>query len=232
MQVKYSWVIPIKNEAQSLPQLLKEIKEGMKGKSYEIVAINDDSEDDSLKVLKSLKYFKSLKIINLTLSQGKWGALLLGFKVCKGQFIITSDSDLQDDPRQINKLLAKMSKGYDLVSGFRKTRSDPFYKVLISNLGNLLASKLTKVNFKDLNSPFKVYRRQVLEDLPKAGSMLRFSMLFADKLGYKVIEVPVDHRSRLYGKSKFGIIKYVRIIYDLVLVFLLFSGSGQIKKKH
>lgn len=227
----YSWILPIKNEASSLPQLIKEIQ-SIKLKSAEIIAINDASTDNSLTTLKSLtSLFPQLKIINFKIHQGKWASLEAGFKTSKGQIIITLDSDLQDDPGEVNKLINKLDQGYDLVSGWRKVRLDPWYKVSISRLGNQLASTLSKRNFHDLNSPFKVYRREVLKNLPTPGSLIRFSMLFADKLGYQVSEVSVNHRKRLYGKSKFGFIKYIRIIYDLILILLLFSGSGRIKNQ-
>lgn len=239
MKVVYSWILPVKNEAESLSEILNEIRSVMGNFSsrgrpafgWEIIAVNDASTDDSLITLNSLiSQIPQLQMINLKTHQGKWAALLAGFKASKGQIIITLDSDLQDDPAEIIKLLNKFGEGYDLVSGWRKIRQDSTYKVVISRLGNSLASTLTSHNFHDLNSPFKIYRREVLENLPKQGSMLRFTMLFADKLGYKVIEVPIKHRPRLYGKSKFGFVKYLRIIYDLVLILLLFSGSGKLLK--
>lgn len=227
----FSWILPIYNEALSVSLLSVEIKEVMNGKSYEIIAVNDASEDSTAKVLQGIsKKLNQLKIISLKTHKGKWAALLEGFKASKGQIIITLDSDLQDDPGQFPKLLKKLNKGYDVVSGLREKRQDPFYKVLISRLGNKLGSLLTGRLFKDLNSPYKLYRREVLENLPNTGSMLRFTMMFASKLGYKVDEVPIIHRRRLYGKSKFGIVKYIRILYDLILVLLLFQGSGRLRK--
>lgn len=232
MALDYSWIIPIRNESQSLNQLFLEISQVMRRDSFEIIAVDDASEDNTLTTLKSLtSQIPQLKLIHLKSHQGKWAALSLGIKASEGNFIITIDSDLQDNPQEVRKLLAKLKQGYDLVSGWRKVRFDPIYKVLISKVGNFLVSALTKRTFHDLNSPFKVYRREVLENLPKQGSLLRFSMLFTDRLGYKITEVNIKHRPRLYGKSKFGIIKYVRILYDLILTLLLFSGSGRIYKK-
>lgn len=233
----YSWILPVRNEAQSLPQLIVEISQVMRNKSWEVIAINDASTDSSLTTLKSFTLNRSgsgltpLKVLSFSFPQGKWAALKAGFEAARGEIIITSDSDLQDDPKEIKKLLDKLNQGYDLVSGARMKRFDPFYKVFISKLGNFLVSKLTGKKFKDLNSSFKVYRKEVLDQIPKQGSLIRFSMLFAHRLGYKVAEVPINHRPRVYGKSKFGIVKYLRIIYDLILVMLLFSGSGRINKK-
>lgn len=229
--IRYSWILPVKNEAESLSQLTAEIQLAMTGKSYEIIAVDDASTDKTLAVLTHLTAKHSqLKIIRFKTPQGKWASLLAGFKNSTGQVIITSDSDLQDDPAQINKLLAKLDRGYDLTSGWRKIRFDPWIEASISKLGNWLASVLIARQFKDLNCPFKVYRRQLLENLPIQGSLLRFSSLFAYKLGYRVAEIPIIHRPRLYDKSKFGIVKYIRIIYDLIIVLLLFSGSGRVKR--
>lgn len=229
--VKYSWILPLRNEAQSLPQLMAEISKVMRNKSWEVIAINDASTDSSLTTLTSLiTLTPQLKLISFKHQQGKWAALRSGFDKAKGQIIIFSDSDLQDDPSQLPKLLTKLTLGYDLVSGARIIRHDQLYKVIISRLGNWLASNLSGKRFTDLNSSFKIYRKQVLDEIPKQGSLIRFSLIFADKLGYKVAEVPINHRPRLYGKSKFGIVKYLRILYDLILVMLLFTGSGTIKK--
>lgn len=229
----YSWVLPIKDEAESLPQLIREIREVMpQDEVYEIIAINDASIDSSSKFLTSFAglFPAKLKVISFLSHQGKWAALRAGIERARGEIIITLDSDLQDDPREVVKLLRKLNQGYDLVSGWRKIRFDPFYKVLISKLGNRLVSMLTRKDFKDLNSPFKIYRRHLLQNLPKEGSLLRFSLLFADKLGYKTSEVAVKHRTRLHGQSKFGFVKYLRIIYDALLVILLFTGSGRVSK--
>lgn len=229
--VKHSWVLPVYNEAQSLPQLLEEIKQVERSGSFEIIAVDDASTDESTRLLRELaKTTPQLKVLSLNSRQGKWAALLAGFKASNGEIVIILDSDLQDNPKEAGKLLSKLKQGYDLTSGWRKIRHDPPYKVLISNLGNFLVSALTKETFHDLNSPFKLYRKEVLESLPKQGSMLRFSMLFAERLGYKVAEVPINHRPRVYGQSKFGVIKYIRILYDLILIMLLFSGSGRLKK--
>jgi glycosyltransferase involved in cell wall biosynthesis len=178
----------------------------------------------------------SIRILSFHSPQGKWAALRAGFKAAQGQIIITSDSDLQDNPKEVIKLLRlaipiRDRHSYDLVSGARINRFDPLYKVIISKAGNLLASFLTGYRFHDLSSPFKIYKREVLENIPQEGSLLRFSTLFARKLGYKVAEVPIIHRPRLYGKSKFGVVKYLRIIYDLILILLLFSGSGKIRNR-
>lgn len=231
----YSWVFPVYNESESLPQLVNEIKNAMKGKAYEILAVDDGSVDQSQKVLRVIqKNSPELHILSLGTHEGKWTALGVGIGAARGDIIITIDSDLQDNPTEITKLLDKINGGYDLVSGWRKNRVDQTYKVFISQLGNWCVSFLTGKKFYDLNTPFKAYRSNVIHQIPLPGSLFRFSLLFAQKLGFKVIEIPIVHRPRLWGSSKFGFIKYIRILYDLLLVLLLFSGSGALRniKKH
>lgn len=228
----YSWILPIYNETESLPQLLLEISTAMKGKSYEILGINDGSTDETALVLNKLSKKYPLKVVNLKKRMGKWEALRVGFSKAAGEIIITSDSDLQDDPLEVTKLLKKMKDSdLEIVSGLRTSRNDIFYKIYLSNLGNILVSSLYKYKFYDLNSPFKIYKKEALRLLPKEGSLFRFSLLFAHKMGITFKEIPINHRKRIYGKSKFGIVKYFRIIFDLILVLLLFSGSGRLTQE-
>lgn len=198
----YSIILPIRNEEESLPQLFDEIKETFKYKNYEIIAVDDASGfRDHL---------------------GKWEALRAGISRAKGSVIITIDADLQDDPRELPKLLKKLDEGYDIVSGWRKPRHDPYYKILLTRLANII------YGYHDFSSPMKVYRKEVMAELPKEGSLLRYSYLLGNQLGFRVAEVPVVHRPRTYGKSKFGIVKYFRILYDLLLIRLLFWGSNRV----
>lgn len=207
----YSVILPIRNEEASLPELFDEIEKAFAQKKYEIIAVDDASG--------RADHF------------GKWEALRTGIAYAAGSIIITMDSDLQDDPRELSKLLAKLNDGYDVVSGWRKNRQDPRYKVVLTTLANTIISWLTGYQFHDFSSAMKVYRKEALEELPKEGSLLRYSFLLAHTLGLRIVEVPVMHRPRLYGQSKFGIVKYFRIFYDLVLIFLLFSGSGRLSHR-
>ncbi len=232
---KYSWVFPVYNESKSLPTLINEIKNVMKDKTYEILAVDDGSVDQSQEVLRSIqKKLPQLHILPLGTHEGKWVALGIGIEAARGDIVVTIDSDLQDNPNELTKLLIKLNEGYDIVSGWRKIRVDQTYKVFISQLGNWCVSLLTGKKFYDLNTSFKVYRQQMIHHIPLHGSLLRFSLLFAKNLGFKVIEIPIVHRPRIWGSSKFGFIKYIRILYDLLLVLLLFSGSGALRniKKH
>jgi glycosyltransferase involved in cell wall biosynthesis len=199
----YSIVIPMRDEEQSLPQLFDEIEKTFRGLPYEVIAVDDASG-----------YATHL---------GKWEALRVGIDRAKGSIIITMDADLQDDPKELPKLLKKLHEGYDIVSGWREHRQDPLYKIVLTRLANII------YGFNDFSSPMKVYRKKALAQLPKEGTLLRYSLLLAHQLGFRVAEVPVRHRPRMYGRSKFGIIKYVRIFYDLILLSLLFRGSGKLK---
>ncbi len=201
--IVYSIILPVRDEDASLPQLFTEIEHTFAGKKYEIVAVDDAS--------------------GYTDHFGKWEALRTGIERAKGSIIITIDSDLQDDPRELPKLLKKLDEGYDIVSGYRMRRHDPQYKIVLTRLANFI------YKFNDFSSPMKVYRKDVLDRLPKEGSLLRYSLLLARQLHLKIVEVPVAHRPRKYGQSKFGIVKYFRIFYDLILISLLFRGSGKLK---
>lgn len=228
----YSWIVPIRDEAQALSLLLGEITNVMASKQFEVIIVNDGSTDGSNTALVKLSHkIPQLRTVHFTHPRGKWEALRTGISKSDGHIIITTDGDLQDDPAEVIKLLKKFHQGFDLVSGWRTKRQDPWYKVAISKFGNAAISMVTHHRFHDLNSPLKVFRRSVLMDLPRDGSLFRFSLLFALKMGYRVAEVPVCHRPRRYGRSKFGIVKYLRILYDLFLILLLFSGSGDIRHR-
>lgn len=229
--VRYSWILPIRDEARSLPQLIREIGAVMARDRYEVICVDDGSRDSTDRTLKRLRRNHSpLRILSFRDPVGKWAALDRGIRSARGGIIITIDADLQDDPREVRVLLRMVQKGYDLVSGWRRPRHDPVMIVTLSRLGNWLVSRVTRRAYHDLNSPMKVYRRAVLDHLPRVGTLLRFSLLFADELGFCTIEVPVVHRPRRWGTSKFGTRKYLRIFYDFLLVRLLFWGSGGIRK--
>lgn len=231
--VRYSWILPIKDEARSLPQLTREIARVMAGRSYEVTCVNDASTDETSLVLGRLRRTnRHIRILSFSHAAGKWAALERGIRSSRGSIVITIDADLQDDPREIAKLFPSVDRGYDVVSGWRKLRQDPISILVLSALGNRLISWVTGRTYHDLNSPMKVYRREALGQLPTVGSFLRFSLLFADELGFRTTEVPIVHRPRRWGKSKFGLRKYLRIFYDFLLIRLLFWGSGGLHKIH
>lgn len=203
----YSVVIPVHNEVDSIPILLREL-----GRRGEIIIVDDCSTDGSSR-------YAAIRLLS---RQGKWAALRAGIAKTHSEVIIVMDGDLQDDPREIPKLICKLDKGYDIVSSWRKNRQDPSYKILLTRAANII------LGYRDFSSPFKAYRREALAQLPQEGSFLRYSLLFAKKLRLRVAEVPVGHRPRRFGSSKFGILKYFRIFWDLLFITLLFTGSGRL----
>jgi len=228
----YSVIVPIRNESESLPQLFDELSVALRGRRYEVIAVDDASTDGSLQILRQIgKNTPSLRIIHIPKHLGKWAALRTGLAAAKGPVIITMDADLQDDPRELPKLFTKLNQGFDIVSGWRNNRRDRYYKIALTKFANAIITLVTGHRFYDFSSAMKAYRKEALMELPQEGSLLRYSFLLAHKLGLRIVEVPVVHRPRLYGQSKFGIIKYIRILYDLILILLLFSGSGRISHR-
>lgn len=229
-EVDISVVIPIYNEEENLPILYKKLKDVLsklqekEGKSYEIIFVNDGSKDRSWDIIKDMaKKDKSVIGVNFRRNFGQTAAMSAGFEVANGKVIITMDGDLQNDPEDIPKLLEKIEEGYDIVSGWRKDRKDTFInRTLPSKIANWLISKVTGVHLHDYGCSLKAYNSEIAKNLDFYGEMHRFLPAFAKPLGAKVIEIPVKHHPRVYGKSKYGISRTFKVIIDLVLVkFLL-----------
>lgn len=221
-----SFIIPIKDEEKSLETLLREIKAVAKNtaKKYEVIFVDDGSEDESIKVIKKLKKAdRRVKCLKLRGNFGKSIALMSGFKYAKGDIIFTLDGDLQDNPKEVPKFLEKLNQGYDLVSGWKKKRYDPVSKTIPSKIGNYLTRLLTGVNIHDLNCGFKAYRKEVVKNLKLSGELYKFIPIIASKDRFKVTEVIVEHRKRVYGKSKFGWERNIKGLLDLITVFFLTS---------
>lgn len=205
--ISYSAVIPLRDEAQSLHVLYKELMEVFKkiNKPYEIIFIDDGSQDNSNKIIKKLQESdKNIKLIKFRANFGKSKALSAGFEEAKGEIIITLDADLQDNPNDIPKLIAKIDEGYDLVSGWRKKRSDGITKRVSSLLFNRGTSLLSGVNIHDFNCGIKAFRKEVADELYLRGELHRFIPVLAAKNKFKITEIIVDNRSRTFGQSKYG----------------------------
>lgn len=217
--MKISFVIPVLNEEQSLPVLVEEITAQMREHEYEIIFIDDGSTDASFTVMKTMADDNSrIKIIKFRRNFGKSAALQCGFQAAQGDVVFTMDADLQDDPREIPKFLAKLEEGFDLVSGWKKKRRDPLHKVLPSRLFNLVTAKTFRLKLKDYNCGFKAYRRELVKELNIYGEMHRYIPALAHSLGYRVGEIPVEHRKREFGQSKYGFERYLRGFFDLLTV--------------
>lgn len=221
-----SIVIPIFNEAHSLPILFEQIKVTMdsSGWTYEIVACDDGSTDGSTDILERLAANDSrIRVLIFARNYGQTAALDAGFRAARGDVIIPMDADLQNDPKDIPRLMRKLAEGYDVVSGWRKERKDEFWtKVLPSRIANRLVSWVTGVPLHDYGCTLKAYRREVLEHARFYGEMHRLIPAYARQAGGRVTELQVDHHPRRFGRSKYTLTKAVRVILDLLTVrFLL-----------
>jgi glycosyltransferase involved in cell wall biosynthesis len=224
-----SIIIPVYNEEKNVKILCDEILESLnkKYKDFEIIFINDGSTDDSLKQLKELHLGdERVKIVNLRKNFGQSAALSAGFDYCKGDIIVTLDADLQNDPADIPLIIDKIREGYDLVNGWRKKRKDKFFsKRLPSFFGNKLISFITRVKLHDYGCSLRGFRKAVAKNLKLYGEMHRYIPAIASRMGIKSVEIPVNHRKRKFGSSKYGLGRTMRVILDLISLKYLLSFS-------
>lgn len=225
--LKVSVIIPVFNEEESLPHLYERLSKVMRGlgEPYEIIFIDDGSQDNSFNVVKSICHNDSyVKAIRLRRNFGQTPALVAGFDEARGDVVITMDADLQNDPADIPRLLEKLDEGYDIVSGWRRDRKDPtLSKALPSKLSNKLASKLTGVVLHDFGCTLKAYRREVLEGIHLYGELHRYIPAVASSIGVRVAEIEVEHHAREHGTSKYGVTRLVRGMMDLITLKLLLT---------
>lgn len=223
--MQLSFIIPAKNEEESVEILYQEILNTVKklDRTYEIIFVDDGSSDHTLEKLKKISQTdKNVHIIQLRGNFGKSTALQVGFDDAKGDIIFTLDADLQDNPKEIPSFLEKIDEGYDLVSGWKKNRHDPsLSKVIPSRIINLLTRKFTGIKIHDTNCGFKAYRREVIENLNLYGELYRFIPIIAAKQNYRVGEIVVEHRSRKYGQTKFGWSRGIKGMLDLLTIIFL-----------
>ncbi len=223
--MKLSIVIPLYNEEESVEKLYQSLKDVMENLpyEYEIIMIDDGSIDSTLQELSELaSRDNKLKIISFKRNYGQTAAMSAGFEYASGDIIITMDGDLQNDPTDIPLLLEKIQEGYDVVSGWRKDRKDPFLsRKLPSKIANYIISTVTGVHLHDYGCSLKAYKKDIAKNFRLYGDMHRFLPALAKGLGAKITEVPVKHHSRVYGKSKYGIGRTVRVILDIFLVKFL-----------
>lgn len=222
--VTLSVVVPVKDEHLSLSILHAELTHELQTikKPYEILYIDDGSVDASPNVLKSIqKKDNNVRVIRFRANFGKSAALSVGFKHAKGSIIVTMDADLQDDPRDLPKLLAQLDKGYDVVCGWRKLRQDTLSKRLSSCVFNKATALVTGVPLHDVNASFKVLKHLVCERLSVHGELHRFIPIIAAKQKFRVTEVPVNNRKRRFGQSKYGLERSWRGMIDLFTTLFL-----------
>jgi len=220
-----SIVIPAYNEAENLPFLCDEIKAVLKKitDSYEIIIVNDGSSDMTQESIAKLfnNDREHLVGINFRTNFGKAAAFRAGFTQAQGEIIFTMDADLQDDPKEIPHFLAKIEDGYDLVSGWKKNRQDSFVKNSSSKFFNFITSRFSRVKLHDFNCGFKAYRSEVAKGLDLYGQLHRYIPVMVRNQGYKIGEIPVHHRKRKFGKSKYSSIRFVNGFLDLLTVMML-----------
>lgn len=227
-KIDVSVVIPLYNEEQSLMPLSLSIRDALDRMkvTYEVIFVDDGSTDNSLKLLREIhRKNRRYKFISFRRNYGKSAALSVGFQHAVGKVIVTMDSDLQDDPNEIPRLIEKLEAGYDLVNGWKKKRHDPISKTIPSKLFNLATSLLTGIKLRDFNSGLKAYRREVVQDIKVYGEMHRFLPVLAHWAGYKVAEIPVVHHARKYGKTKFGLSRFWHGFLDLVTILFTMRYS-------
>ena len=237
-----SFVIPVKDEAQTLASLYQGITDTLKQRDehlrFEVIFVDDGSTDDSWLEISGLteQYPDTIKAIKLRRNFGKSFALSTGFNECQGDIIFTMDADLQDDPAEIPKFLDKIAEGFDVVSGWKNNRQDPLSKTLPSKLFNKMTANLTGVSLHDFNCGFKAYKKEVLEGIKVYGELHRYIPVLAHELGFISAEVRIKHNKREFGVSKYGWERYARGLVDLLTVLAttrylkkpghLFGGLG------
>ncbi|MDD2271855.1 MAG: glycosyltransferase family 2 protein [Desulfuromonadaceae bacterium] len=224
-----SIVVPIYNEQENVASVYSAIRSALQdaGCSYEIIMVDDGSSDGSYRELTRLASEDgALKVIRFRRNFGQTAAMSAGFDHARGDIIIPMDGDLQNDPADIPRLVAKIHEGFDVVSGWRRDRKDTFISRKIpSLLANALISRQTGVHLHDYGCTLKAYRREVLDGINLYGEMHRFVPALASQFGAKVTELPVNHFPRLHGVSKYGISRTMRVVLDLMTVKFLMSYS-------
>ncbi|HEY3360712.1 MAG TPA: glycosyltransferase family 2 protein [Methanosarcina sp.] len=216
-----SIVIPVCNEGENVEELYNQLNVVLSrlGKTSEIIFVDDGSIDDTFKKLKAIKDSR-VKIVRFQRNYGKSAALSCGFKKSKGNFVITLDGDLQDDPKEIPRFLEKLNE-YDMVSGWKGKRHDPISKTIPSKFFNALTRYITGVKIHDFNCGFKGYRNYVVENVKLYGEFHRYIPALAHWKGYTVGEIEVEHHPRIHGKSKYGIERLFKGFLDLITVTFL-----------
>lgn len=219
-----SLVIPVKDEAENLAPLMEEIVAAITptGKSFEVIVIDDGSRDGSWSVLLELSAkYAFLRLYRFQFNCGKADALSLGFSKSRGNLIATLDGDLQDDPREIPKMMKIIDEGYDLVSGWKVHRHDPWHKTWPSKLFNITVSIICGKRLHDFNCGIKLYRSSVVRFINLYGDFHRFIPVMAKWQGAKIAEMPVAHRARIHGASKYGVSRLVSGFLDLLTLLFL-----------
>ena len=229
-KINLSVIIPVFNEEKNITELIKKLTSVLKklNQSWEIIVINDGSNDKSGQILNSLaQKIKKLKVIHFARNFGQTAAIAAGVKYSQGEIISLIDADLQNDPEDIPLLLNKLQQGYDLVSGWRKSRKDSLLHIIPSIIANKIISLITNTKLHDTGCTLKVYRKSVFSNFNLYGEMHRFLPAIASSYGAKIAEIKVKHHPRKCGKSNYGLSRTLKVLLDLLTV--KFFGSFSTK---
>ena len=219
-----SIIIPLYNEEESLPELYARLTGVLESnvRRHELLFVDDGSTDGSLGTLRELRQRdKRVKILSFNRNNGKSAALQAGFRASRGDFVVTIDADLQDDPNEIPALLEKLDEGYDLVSGWKRNRKDPPSKTLPSKVFNFVTSLVSGIKLHDFNCGLKAYRGEVVKRISVYGELHRFIPVLAAWEGFRVTEKRVTHFERQYGRSKYGASRLLNGFFDLITVMFI-----------
>lgn len=219
-----TFVIPVKDEEETLVELHDGIQANVPDEyDYEIVFIDDGSEDTSWGIVEAMADTDPQRIRGLKFrcNVGKASALTAGFRAAHGEIVFTMDADLQDDPTEIPRFLEKLNEGYDLVSGFKQVRHDPWHKVLPSRIFNWMLSRIGGVKLHDHNCGFKCYRAEVVKEITLYGELHRMVPSLAGMKGFRITEIVVTHHARTHGQSKYGIERFIRGFSDMLTIGFL-----------
>lgn len=226
-----SLFLPVFNEEENLPKMHERIREALEalGKTAEVIYVDDGSTDGSLRILKEIAgEDERVRVIALRRNYGQTAAMAAGIDTARGEILIPLDADLQNDPRDIGRLLEKLDEGFDVVSGWRKNRRDKLLSRKIpSRIANKIISWIGGVPLHDYGCSLKAYRRDVLQDVRLYGEMHRFIPIYASWAGARVTEIPVEHHARTGGESKYGLSRTIKVIFDLMTI--KFMASYQTK---
>lgn len=224
-----SIVVPIYNEEDNIRDLHREVGEALAGSGtdYELIMVDDGSTDGTFRILGEIAASDPrVKVIRFRRNFGQTAAMAAGFDAASGQVVVPMDGDLQNDPADIPRLLARIGDGFDVVSGWRRVRKDSFLnRTLPSILANRFISDMTGIRLHDYGCTLKAYRRELLDGINLYGEMHRFVPALVSQIGARVTELPVGHRPRLRGASKYGISRTMRVILDLMTVKFLLNYS-------
>jgi glycosyltransferase involved in cell wall biosynthesis len=229
--IDISVVVPIFNEDESLALLVEELHTALRptGKNYELVLVDDGSTDGSWALLEKLADAdEALHLVRFRRNFGQTAAMQAGLDAARGKYVVTIDADLQNDPADIPTMLARLDEGYDLVAGWRKSRKDAFLnRKLPSMIANRIISAATKVRLHDYGCTLKVMTNDVAKELRLYGEMHRFIPAVASWVGARILELPVNHRPRRFGTSKYGIGRTLRVVLDLITVRFIQQYLGR-----